>query len=40
MILFSGVVAMPTGDYMIHVFIEKVKEINMPAKQDSVDPMI
>jgi len=28
--LFSGVVAMPAGDYCVHVFVEKVKEINMP----------
>jgi hypothetical protein len=30
---------MKSGDYMIHVFIEKVKEINMPEGEDTVDPM-
>ena len=30
---------MKTGDYMIHVFIEKLKEINMPEGEDIVDPM-
>jgi hypothetical protein len=30
---------MKSGDYMIHVFIEKLKEINMPEGEDTVDPM-
>jgi hypothetical protein len=31
---------MRPGDYMVHVFIEKLKEINMPKGNDTVDPMI
>jgi len=30
---------MKSGDYMIHVFVEKLKEINMPKGEDTVDPM-
>jgi hypothetical protein len=31
---------MKSGDYMIHVFLEKIKEINMPEGCDTVDPML
>jgi hypothetical protein len=31
---------MPVGDYCIHVFIEKVKEINIPEGSETVDPML
>jgi len=31
---------MRAGDYMIHVFVEKIKEINMPKGCDTVDPMV
>lgn len=31
---------MKSGDYMIHVFLEKVKEINIPKGATSVDPMV
>jgi hypothetical protein len=31
---------MRAGDYMIHVFVEKIKEINMPKNQETVDPMV
>jgi len=31
---------MKSGDYMIHVFLEKIKEINMPAGCETVDPML
>ena len=33
----GGVGAMKSGDYMIHVFLEKAKEIKVP--EESVDPM-
>lgn len=36
----GGVGAMRSGDYMVHVFIEKLKDINMPEGSDTVDPMI
>ena len=29
-LIYRGVGAMKSGDYMIHVFIEKIKEINIP----------
>ena len=31
---------MKAGDYMVHVFLEKVKEINIPEGATSVDPMV
>lgn len=31
---------MKRGDYMIHVFIEKIKDIKVPDGEDTVDPMI
>lgn len=31
---------MRPGDYMVHVFVEKLKDINMPEGSDTVDPMI
>ena len=30
---------MQSGDYMIHVFVEKIKEINVP-ENSTVDPMV
>ena len=36
----ADVGAMKGGDYMIHVFIEKVKEINIPDEKSTVDPII
>ena len=36
----GGVVEMPEGDYLIHVYVEKVKDINMPANEDTIDPMV
>ena len=35
----GGVGAMKGGDYMIHVFVEKIKEINVP-DGGTVDPMV
>ena len=35
----SSTVEMRGGDYMIHVFVEKCKEINVP-EGDTVDPMV
>ena len=37
--LYSGVGAMKKGDYMVHVFVEKAKEIAMP-ENSTVDPII
>ena len=37
--VFSGVGAMKKGDYMVHVFVEKAKEIAMP-ENSTVDPII
>ena len=31
---------MRPGDYMVHVFVEKLKDINVPEGSDTVDPMI
>jgi hypothetical protein len=31
---------MKKGDYLIHVYIEKVKEIQIPEGATSVDPMV
>ena len=36
----GGVGAMRQGDYMVHVFLEKIKEINIPEGATSVDPMV
>ena len=36
----ADVGAMKGGDYMVHVFIEKVKEINIPDEKSTVDPII
>lgn len=38
--MYRGVGAMKSGDYMIHVFIEKIKELNMPEGEDTIDPMV
>ena len=38
--MFRGVSNMRSGDYMIHVFLEKIKEVNMPSGCSSVDPML
>ena len=38
--LASEVGEMKRGDYMIHVFVERVKEIKMPEGDDTVDPII
>jgi len=35
----GGVGAMKSGDYMIHVFVEKAKEMKVPDGEDSIDPM-
>ena len=31
---------MLSGDYMIHVFLEKIKEINVPEGSSTIDPML
>ena len=36
----GGVGSMRQGDYMVHVFLEKIKEINIPEGATSVDPMV
>jgi len=38
--LRRAVTTMQSGDYMIHIFLEKVKEINMPEGLTTVDPML
>jgi hypothetical protein len=38
--IYRGVGEMKKGDYMIHVFVEKLKEINIPEGATCVDPMV